>query len=562
MFPILLEPSVYAFKNRWRSKEGGRRQVGRDLIVFSLAAAMAWSMYIGTEWSLLKIKSLIDIAYLPASHPIGLILGALFLMLLISNIVIAMSVLLFGRDLDFIISAPLTKFSFFSGKFLMIATSSSWMSAVFIVPFLLAFGVVYHAGLSYYLMAIMVMVPFFCIPAALAMIFVILFSVLVPVRRTKEILWLCLLLVVLGVFAAINLIGSSSLSRGDQVAQLMATLELLAMPQYYWLPSNWIARPLQEMLEPTGTVVIFELVLLYSVAIACIAASYLVVANCYQLAYSHAYSYGQRGNIRRFGIRFDILNWMAAPVRAVVAKEFKTAAREMSQVLQLLVLVGIGLIYLYNLRILSTADAIGGMIGGLRWRSFIFILNSSIGAFITTALCTRLVFPSVSLEGRAVWILEQSPITERQFLLAKFFCWIVPVMAISWVVNVIATYLLAPNAEIMAISSYSSVCTAVGIVGLAVGLGAVFHNFDWEHSSQLQASFGSLIFMLLCVVLIAVNQIPTGFMVLITQTQAPRIFAVDSNLMFILNFLFLGLINPYIAFVALRAGHRRLVSMG
>ena len=44
-----------------------------------------------------------------------------------------------------------------------------------------------------------------------------------------------------------------------------------------------------------------------------------------------------------------------------------------------------------------------------------------------------------------------------------------------------------------------------GIVGLAIGVGAYFANFDWEHPSQLAAGFGTLVFMLIGFVLIIAN---------------------------------------------------------
>jgi len=50
-------------------------------------------------------------------------------------------------------------------------------------------------------------------------------------------------------------------------------------------------------------------------------------------------------------------------------------------------------------------------------------------------------------------------------------------------------------------------------VGLAIGLGAVFANFEWEHTSQLAASFGSLVFMLCSTALIALNVVPAMILI-------------------------------------------------
>ena len=56
---------------------------------------------------------------------------------------------------------------------------------------------------------------------------------------------------------------------------------------------------------------------------------------------------------------------------------------------------------------------------------------------------------------------------------------------------------------------------SIGIVGLAVGLGAMYARFDWESSTQISASFGSLIFMLMALALVFVSLIPTLLIVML-----------------------------------------------
>ena len=74
---------------------------------------------------------------------------------------------------------------------------------------------------------------------------------------------------------------------------------------------------------------------------------------------------------------------------------------------------------------------------------------------------------------------------------------------------------LAIDAEphIVAIHAVVSWVLCYGIVGLAVGMGALFANFTWEHSTQLAASVGSIVFMLASSVLIMLNLIPAGMLV-------------------------------------------------
>lgn len=561
MIPLLIKPRLLSLKNRWRGSGTVKRRIGADLIVVILAVVMAWMIYSGTSWALLKIKEAVEIAYLPTAYPIGLVLMALMVMLLISAVVITLSVLLFGHDLDFLLAAPLKPHTFFCGKFILILLSSSWMPIVFVVPFLAAFGMVYQAGLSYYLTALLVLIPYFCLPISVAIVAVLIFTLLLPIQRTQPVFWACLLILGYAIITAINAVGSADPDAAGQLVKLMSILRLLAMPQYDWLPSNWVARVLQHALEPGSNGVVSEVILLYSVVLAFSSTGYLIVSNWHELAYSRAFNQGRRSRCASIDSpSFSKVSWIVAPIKAVIGKELKTFVRETSQMLQLLVLTGIGLLYLYNLHILSNTEAVGELIAGVAWRSFVFVINSSISAFIVTAICTRLVFPSISLEGRAIWIIEQSPLSQKQLLVAKFWVWLVPVVVVSWGMSAIGTYMVAPSGAVLLISSYSALCTAVGIVGLAVGLGAVFCDFEWEHPSQLQASFGSLVFMLLCVGVIMINQIPTALLITVAHSRSTTIFSVDASLVFLLSALFLGLSNLYCAFFALRVGQKVLTS--
>ena len=66
-------------------------------------------------------------------------------------------------------------------------------------------------------------------------------------------------------------------------------------------------------------------------------------------------------------------------------------------------------------------------------------------------------------------------------------------------------YAVGAAPHFIALKMISSWVICYGIVGLGIGLGAYYANFAWEHSTQLAASFGSLVYMLACVGLISVD---------------------------------------------------------
>lgn len=133
------------------------------------------------------------------------------------------------------------------------------------------------------------------------------------------------------------------------------------------------------------------------------------------------------------------------------------------------------------------------------------------GAFITTAVCTRFVYPSVSYEGRSFWVLQASPLSAADILQLKFRCWLLPITVLSTIFFVSGAIVIGGALWVVLINAFTSVVMCYGITGLALGLGAAFAYFEWEHPSQLVAGFGSFVFMLCSIGLIFVSMIPAGF---------------------------------------------------
>jgi ABC-2 type transport system permease protein len=219
---------------------------------------------------------------------------------------------------------------------------------------------------------------------------------------------------------------------------------------------------------------------------------------------------------------------MAPEYRAIIVKEFKVFARDMTQAIQLLLLLGLCMVYLYNFRILHGVANLPDATK-LWWQGFLVGSNLAMGAFVMTAVCTRFVFPSVSLEGQSYWILQTSPLSVGQLLRAKFWCWLVPVASMSSIIFASGALAINAEPEIIAINALASWVVCYGIVGLATGLGALFSNFDWEHSSQLAASFGSLVFMLSATVLIVLNLIPAGTLIFLRTLKETGYNFTDSE---------------------------------
>jgi ABC-2 type transport system permease protein len=114
------------------------------------------------------------------------------------------------------------------------------------------------------------------------------------------------------------------------------------------------------------------------------------------------------------------------------------------------------------------------------------------------------VFPAVSAEGAAFWIIRTSPITMHDFLWSKFWTAIVPVLLFTEGLTVTANQLLGIDPFVKVVAACAIIFMTFALVGLATGLGARYPRFDAD-PTQAAGSYGGVMFMIAAVLLIVVT---------------------------------------------------------
>lgn len=520
ILPLLLRPSFLGLKNRFTGEWTLRGSGGRDLI-FSLFLAMLMLLsYRGTLWVLRTINEDPNLVFLPPAQPLSLFLFFLSIMVLLSGVVAAYDGLFQSQELDLLHATPLSRMAFFLGKYLTITIYASWMPLLLLLPVLIAFGQAYDGAAPYYLGLPFIFAPYFLLPSALSIIIALIFARFVPGNRTREIFGVVMVVLAIGAFFLIGVLREawSSVTRADGVVQIIA---LFAKPRSVWIPSNWTALSVEQLLRPVSGERELYIVLSGIFVVAVLSFAYILFELCYESAFSFSRSTrgASRAIVSKPSLRIlSFIPGMTQPTRALISKEVRLFSRELTQTVQLLMLCGLTAVYLYNLRVFIAVRPVT-LDADMWYQRFLFIGNFTLGSFISIAACTRLVFPSLSLEGKSYWILRVAPVSLEQILRIKFWCWYIPVAALSVLLFVAGAFAVGVDQSVAIAYGFSSICIAYGVVGAATGLGAVYSNFDWEHSSQLAAGFGSLIYMLYSTVLIIATMVPTWFVLFST----PRI---------------------------------------
>src|SRR3954468_5459760 len=183
---LLLLPKWLTARSRAMSNERGRAAP------FSVLAAIGlgfWAFIFMVLYKLLVyFRGVPDLGPFQAGKLLGLILIGFFSILMLSNIITALSSFFLAKDLDLLVAAPVDWLTLYGAKLLETAVNSSWMVVLMAVPMFAAFGVAYHGGWAFPVLVITVFLPFLLVPAVIGSAITLILVNIFPARRTKDIL--------------------------------------------------------------------------------------------------------------------------------------------------------------------------------------------------------------------------------------------------------------------------------------------------------------------------------------------------------------------------------------
>ena len=195
----LLRPKIRTKLNRAKTDEG---RVFKGLLL-GFVGFFFWGLIFAVIFRmLLYFRGTQGIGDLLASKLLGLAFLTFLMILVLSNLITALSTFFLSEDLEFVVAAPVQSETVYAARLVETIVDSSWMVALLAVPLLAAYGVVYSAGPTYYALAVATLVPFLVIPAVVGSASTLLLVNIFPARRTRD------LLALVGLFAAAGVVAA------------------------------------------------------------------------------------------------------------------------------------------------------------------------------------------------------------------------------------------------------------------------------------------------------------------------------------------------------------------
>ncbi|MCA1962066.1 MAG: hypothetical protein LDL33_14885 [Desulfomonile sp.] len=491
---LLLSPRWKRFRNRLRTP--GRERLRLPFIA-GLVAVLWVMIYVVFTKALAHFTAEEMFGTVAAVKLLSMIMATFGFVLIVSNIITTFSTFFLSEDLQLLMSGPVSVHALYGARFVETLAESSWMVLVFGLPVFLAYGTVFPVGVSFYLLSLVGLICLLVMTTAVGIFIVELLVRTFPVRRLRDLFVFVGLLLFAGVYLLFRMVRPEEFLNPEGFASLMDYLSVMSEPSSPLLPTSWIVEMLRPYITGYGYKDrFFYLALLAASAIV----AYRLVGHHHQAVYFSGFSKafesrGARLTRSRLISAFErvLERFLEAPTVRLVIKETLLTARDSGRLSQVLLLAALLVVYLYNFSVLPAVDSPAAT---HFLKNAVAFLNIGLAGFVLASLGIRFLFPAVSMEGRAFWILKGSPVRLRKVLWVKFFFYLVPMIALGLFLVIVTNRLLQLDLFMSAVSTATVVLVTVGITSLCIGMGVVHADFKDVDPNRTATSFGALVTMI------------------------------------------------------------------
>lgn len=429
----------------------------------------------------------------------GMIVGRLFslfflglgIMLTLSSMVTAYSTMFRSEEVPFLMATPMAVSQVVVYKFVESTSLSSWAFFFIVVPFIGAYAWNEKVSALFAVWTFLFSMPFLILCSGLGTLAVMALARWFPrwqaLRRAMALAG--------AVLVAILWIMTRRMVDSSQSAEfaLSRLVPGMLLASNILVPSSWVAEGIMSLSrgQILRGVMLFG-VLTSSAALVVVAVEWLGAHVFYEGWQRAMLGGGNREHRPALTARLERrLAGLPCDVRAVLMKDLRTFLRDPMQWSQAAIFFGLLGLYFANIRSFDYS------ILGAQWRSIMAFLNVFSISSVMCSLGARFVYPQLSLEGQAFWILGLAPTTMRRILMTKFWTAAAGLVSASVGLALLSTTMLEADWRTRSISIALVVAVSFAVCGLSTGLGAVFLDLKERNPAAIVSGFGGTLNLVL-----------------------------------------------------------------
>ncbi len=482
----------------------------RNIIVWLLVLGFAYFLLFLSRLLLSLVHSPefaqaagIDLSGILASIP-ALTLTSLFVGTLLTSFGVLLQALYLSGDMDFLLVTPVPIRAVFVAKLLQAVLPNFALFCLFGIPMLFGLGMASGYQVSYYPLAILLMIFLALAAAGLSALLVMSVVRVLPPRRAAEILGF-----IGAMFAFLcSQIGNLTNTFGRNIQFSGTRLAgILVLASTRWLPLNWAGQGLVAIGEGRwlpGIALVGATLGLTTLTF------WFAIVTAQRLYYSgwagmQVVARKKRAPVSRpsgtIATGAGLARLLPKPVVAIMQKDFLTLRRDLRNLSQLISPIIIGVVYTLVL-LRGNGEPPPGRGEAPDWfmNSFQVVLNySSVGMslFVGWMLLSRLAGMGFSHEGRNYWMLKVSPVRVWDLLASKFLVAYLPTLSLSFVFLSVISILRGLSLLEFVYCLVAIVLCLAGMAGILLAFGVAGANFTWEDprrmNSGVMGCFGQIL---------------------------------------------------------------------
>jgi ABC-2 type transport system permease protein len=467
--------------------------------------------------------------------------------MILSNVITALSSFYLSDDIPFLLSRPVETRDIISMKSVESFVHSSWMVIIYTPAVFIAYGVIYRATAWYFITIHIAFFAFLSITLSVGIVIAHILTRVFPAQRSRTVLLGISVVLFLILYFIVKSTIRNDLSNPKEIINSLINFRSYSP----LLPGSWIMRAVFPLLRNKGLDFFYAGVLL-SNALFSLLLSSLIGAWFY------------RGNIEKIqpsGMMTGRFSGRFYPGLAIafLYKDTKVFFRDRGQWSQVFIIGALIMVYIYNFNSIPIATISGLLPFG---KELMVLINMVMAGLVLSAVSGRFLFPSVSLEGKAFWVIKTSPLDMNRFLWSKFLCGCIPLTCLIIPLVLVTNSALHVKGPLMVICAVTALILCISVSGLGTGMGAIYPNFNYKNIASVSTGIGGMAFMLIafCVVLITVLLESRIFYLHAIRLETAATHVISWKMQSATCFVLIGVINAAAFYLPMKMGGQKLIA--
>ncbi len=498
---ILLSPVLWSIKN---SVIHFDRAFYKKTLFYFLTSAMF--IYLSTKLlssGMIKLQNLSPDAFnLMLIKGYSLIFVIIFFTQIINGLVISLDRFYQSGEMEMLLISPVNRGSIFFSRLIETHLKASWMLIVFGIPVFVSLGLLLHADIIYYFYSLILFMVFSTIPVNIGSGITMLLSGIFHIRKIRRFLLSTGVITVIVLVILIRLFRPERFVNPEFFASLKLFLIELKTPSFILLPNRWLSESIFNYLDKDfKDLIIYVPLLLLTSHI-----TTLLLTSIYRRFYYRGWSLLQGGGTvsgeRNKHIHRIFKGFKGLPIDmqrlAILKKDLLYQVKDIRNIHQHLILISLIIIYIFSI----ASVPLNWVEYAVKLKYIVSFFNLGLILIIIASLSSKLIYPAILSESRALWTIKASPLRSGRYIWTKFFFLLTPVLAVGLSLTTFSSFFIKIEGPLFGIELLTTLLLCISLTGMAISFSISDLKNMINAGEEEEIKTGNTLYMIISIILI------------------------------------------------------------